>query len=167
MGLLTTDRAEYVFVAPGKFIRAASGEKFMWPTHIRLTKWVTVPYYAPKIHDVIATRMGVLRRDGHVCGYCGDTATTWDHIMPQGRGGENTWNNTIAACQPCNSRKGMRTPEEAGMTLLWNPKNPSKSSYNYDKEQKKIWKMMEEGKLIMPDNFDNDDALEGELDHED
>ena len=48
------------------------------------------------------------------------------------------------------------------MRLLWNPKNPTKK-HNHDKEQARLWKLIEEGNLE-PDDFDNDDALDGELD---
>jgi hypothetical protein len=63
------------------------------------------------------SRAGVLARDGRRCGYCGQTATTIDHVLPRSRGGRNTWLNTVAACGGCNQRKGDRTPAEAGMAL--------------------------------------------------
>jgi 5-methylcytosine-specific restriction endonuclease McrA len=40
-------------------------------------------------------------------------------------GGRNTWKNTVAACDPCNQRKGDRTPAEAGMVLRVQPAAPS------------------------------------------
>ena len=163
MGLVATDRAWILMSVPGKVIRSPQ-QTWPWPTHIVLKNWVTVPFFAPKIHDVFASRMGVLRRDGFTCGYCGATATTWDHIQPQSKGGEDTWVNTIAACQPCNARKGNKTPEQANMKLLWDPKNPAKK-HNHDKEQARIWKLIEEGNLE-PGDLDNDDALGGELDRD-
>jgi 5-methylcytosine-specific restriction endonuclease McrA len=63
------------------------------------------------------SRRGLMARDGHRCGYCGDPASTVDHILPRSRGGKNTWRNTVAACGDCNQRKGDRTPDEAGMRL--------------------------------------------------
>jgi hypothetical protein len=56
-------------------------------------------------------------RDGHRCAYCGGTATTVDHVLPQARGGENTWLDTVAACGGYNHRKGDRTPAEARMPV--------------------------------------------------
>ena len=47
-----------------------------------------------------------------------------DHIEPASRGGQDTWLNLVAACAPCNGRKSDRTPEEAGMRLLWEPYEP-------------------------------------------
>jgi 5-methylcytosine-specific restriction endonuclease McrA len=63
------------------------------------------------------SRAGVFARDSRRCGYCGQTATTIDHVLPRSRGGRNTWLNTVAACGGCNQRKGDRTPAEAGMAL--------------------------------------------------
>jgi 5-methylcytosine-specific restriction endonuclease McrA len=49
---------------------------------------------------------------------------TLDHIIPRSRGGRNTWGNTACACFRCNQRKADRTPHEAGMPMLWEPKTP-------------------------------------------
>jgi 5-methylcytosine-specific restriction endonuclease McrA len=48
-------------------------------------------------------------------------ALTLDHVIPQSRGGANTWENLVAGCKPCNNRKGDRTPAEAGMALAHKP----------------------------------------------
>ncbi|MGH3679111.1 MAG: HNH endonuclease [Natronosporangium sp.] len=74
------------------------------------------------------SRSGVVARDSGRCGYCTDRATTVDHILPRSRGGRNTWKNTVAACGPCNQRKGDRTPAEAGMVLRVKPTAPSWAS---------------------------------------
>jgi len=74
------------------------------------------------------SRGGVLNRDGRRCGYCGGPATTVDHMQPISRGGRNTWPNTVAACDPCNQRKGDRTPAEAGMVLRVKPTTPTWAS---------------------------------------
>ena len=71
------------------------------------------------------SRPGVLARDGRACGYCSRPATTVDHILPASRGGQNTWLNTVAACDGCNQRKGDRIPAEAGMVLRIKPTAPS------------------------------------------
>ena len=71
------------------------------------------------------SRAGVLTRDGHRCVYCGGSASTVDHVLPRSRGGRNTWKNTVAACSPCNQRKGDRTPAEAGMPPRHEPTVPS------------------------------------------
>ena len=72
------------------------------------------------------SRAGVLRRDSFTCGYCrSHVGITVDHIVPTSKGGKNTWTNTVASCDSCNQRKGDRTPQEAGMTLLIKPQAPT------------------------------------------
>lgn len=71
------------------------------------------------------TRAGVLRRDEHRCQYCGiERADTVDHVIPRALGGKSTWKNTVAACRACNQRKRDRTPIQAHMKLLAEPRAP-------------------------------------------
>ena len=95
---------------------------FIKPKSIRLVKYInTVWRYAksPKW-----SKNGVMARDSHKCAFCGGKAATIDHVLPRSRGGKNRWDNTVAACSPCNNKKGCRTPEEAGMKLLVVPRIP-------------------------------------------
>jgi len=72
------------------------------------------------------SRSGVLRRDNFTCSYCGSrTGITVDHVIPTSKGGKNTWTNTVASCDPCNQRKGDRTPQEASMILHVKPEAPT------------------------------------------
>jgi len=73
------------------------------------------------------SRKNILRRDKHVCAYCGrgDLPLTIDHIIPKSNGGEDTWDNLITACLPCNNKKGNRTPAEADMPLRFKPYKPN------------------------------------------
>jgi hypothetical protein len=60
----------------------------------------------------------VFARDGYRCRYCGRTQRlTVDHVLPRCQGGGDELDNLVTACTWCNSRKGPRTPEEAGMVL--------------------------------------------------
>jgi hypothetical protein len=63
----------------------------------------------------------VYAADAWQCVYCGREGDdlTIDHVQPQSRGGATSFENSLTACRSCNSRKGDRTPEEAGMPLLW------------------------------------------------
>jgi adenine-specific DNA-methyltransferase len=54
----------------------------------------------------------VLRFYGRQCIYCGDWATTRDHLLPKSRGGSNRLQNLRPCCTTCNYAKGARTPEE-------------------------------------------------------
>lgn len=66
----------------------------------------------------MATRIRILERDGFRCRYCRDRAITLDHLKPRSQGGSNEDSNLVACCVPCNSRKGPRTPHQAGMVVL-------------------------------------------------
>jgi 5-methylcytosine-specific restriction endonuclease McrA len=68
------------------------------------------------------------------------TDMTVDHIIPQSKGGKNTWSNTICACHWCNNRKGNRTDNEAGMKLLWEPKRPRTNYFVVGSKIPKEWK---------------------------
>lgn len=90
------------------------------PSVIRLRRYVRVPYR----RRVPLSRRAVFARDSHACQYCGDGAENIDHIVPRSRGGDHVWENVVAACRRCNTRKGDRTPVEAGMSLRAEPRAP-------------------------------------------
>lgn len=79
-------------------------------------------------NKIAFSRRNLIRRDGNTCQYCGDHSSgvelTVDHVFPQSRGGQSIWINCVAACLPCNFKKGNRTPEEANMELLTKPYEP-------------------------------------------
>jgi 5-methylcytosine-specific restriction endonuclease McrA len=90
------------------------------PSVVRLRTFVRVPYR----RRAALSRRGVFLRDESTCQYCGRTAENVDHIHPRSRGGAHEWENVVAACRRCNSRKKDRTPEEAGMALRRAPYAP-------------------------------------------
>lgn len=53
-----------------------------------------------------ALKKAVLRRDDHICNYCGGPATSADHVIPKSKGGMDELSNLVAACIPCNASKG-------------------------------------------------------------
>ena len=57
---------------------------------------------------------------GHRCVYCGRVRTRLgvDHVQPLSRGGRHEIGNVLPACRRCNTKKGARLPEEAGMTIV-------------------------------------------------
>lgn len=77
-------------------------------------------------------------RDGYHCAYCGHkffkTQLNVEHIVPKSKGGITSWTNCITSCLACNSKKRDRTPEEAGMPLLFKPFVPV-----YDQEYFRNW----------------------------
>jgi 5-methylcytosine-specific restriction endonuclease McrA len=119
------------------------------PTVIRLRRYVNVPRRAAHW-----SRRGVLERDRYTCAYCGirpggkqsghiltKGRFTIDHVIPVSRGGKNTWVNTVCACQVCNQRKSNRTPHEAKMKLLWEPKTPRTNYVVLSGEIPTAWKV--------------------------
>lgn len=84
------------------------------------------------LFDVVPafSKLKLFRRDRMACAYCGERfherELQCEHIVPESRGGGWTWMNLVTACGPCNGRKADRTPEEAGMPLLYLPHVPSR-----------------------------------------
>lgn len=121
-------RRALVLVLGGKAdVVSANGHRFRSehltlaaPSVIRLRRFVAVPYR----RRAALSRRGVFIRDGHLCQYCGRTAENVDHVVPRSRAGPHAWENVVAACRRCNSRKKDRTPTEAGMVLRSTPFAP-------------------------------------------
>ncbi|MFR9753508.1 HNH endonuclease [Nocardia sp. 004] len=136
--LLVTGVAESIADHEPHFpIRSQHRELFL-PQTIKLLRYVYLEYTALVHDESKATQAGVLRRDRHRCGYCASSARTVDHIRPRSQGGPNTWSNLVACCVPCNTAKADRTPEEAGMRLLWQPTAPT----HRIRQQRRIWKQL-------------------------
>jgi len=90
------------------------------PSVVRLRQFVSVPFR----RRVAVSRRAVMARDGGLCQYCGGRADSIDHVVPRSKGGEHTWENVVAACRPCNSRKEDRLLDEVGMVLRRRPAVP-------------------------------------------
>ena len=93
------------------------------PSIVLLTRYDRLPN-----KEVRYTRHSIYERDGHRCQYCGkkfrEIELNLDHVIPREAGGDSTWTNTVCSCVPCNSRKANRTPAQAGMRLLKEPRKP-------------------------------------------
>ena len=91
------------------------------PSVIRLLEYRRIPHQTRSL-----SRKNILMRDRYTCQYCHRTLPsgelTLDHVVPRSRAGESAWENLVACCNPCNNRKGSRTPEEAGMRLARQPR---------------------------------------------
>lgn len=99
---------------------------FAIPSVIRLTQRVRRPFHQRRL-----TRPEVFTRDGYRCQYCGRETRelTLDHVVPRSQGGGHSWENVVSACKLCNRRKGGRTPEQANMKLLNQPRAPRGYGY--------------------------------------
>ncbi|MHB8669305.1 MAG: HNH endonuclease [Acidimicrobiales bacterium] len=98
---------------------------FPIPSVIRLAHFVKVPFRA----RAALNRRAVFARDGHRCQYCGATAENIDHVVPRSRGGEHIWENVVAACRPCNTRKEDRLLHETGLSLRHRPSAPKELTW--------------------------------------
>ncbi len=95
------------------------------PAVIRLRTFVKVPY----ARRVPLNRKAVFARDRGRCQYCRKAAENLDHVVPRSRGGTHTWENVVAACRRCNTRKGNRTPSESGLSLQRAPTAPRRHGW--------------------------------------
>ena len=95
------------------------------PSVIRLTHFVKVPFRA----RAALNRRAVFARDGNRCQYCGAAAKNIDHVIPRSRGGEHIWENVVAACRPCNTRKEDRSVHDAGLVLRRRPAAPKELTW--------------------------------------
>jgi len=95
-------------------------EDYQIPSVIRLRRYVKVP----RNRSIPCNTRTVLARDRHKCAYCGEKATTMDHVDPKKNYGPHLWSNVVASCQRCNNKKGHRSLAEMGWTLLIEPSRP-------------------------------------------
>ena len=92
------------------------------PSVVRLRRYVPVPYS----RALPLSRRAVFMRDDHRCQYCGNSAENIDHVIPKVQGGQHRWDNVVSACRRCNTRKGGRTPAQAGLKLMRPPARPGR-----------------------------------------
>lgn len=112
--------------------------KIKLPLIVQLLEWMG---YKPKREEVSFSANAVYQRDRNFCQYwhkdengkrfkhrCTVDDRTIDHIMPVSRGGKGGFLNCVCACRHCNERiKKNRTPKEAGLVLIQEPKVPKRS----------------------------------------
>jgi 5-methylcytosine-specific restriction endonuclease McrA len=93
---------------------------------IPLPSVVVLKEYVRPARTAAFTRFNLFLRDEFICQYCGaKESLTFDHVTPRSRGGRTTWSNVVAACGPCNLRKGSKTLKQAGMSLRRPPQRPT------------------------------------------
>ncbi|AZI59525.1 HNH endonuclease [Nakamurella antarctica] len=117
--LILAGKAVSIFDRDGSAVHSAR-LVIQLPAVVRLNRYVRVPYRAPSS----VTRAGILRRDKKACAYCGGKGETVDHVIPRSRGGKHTWENCVACCSRCNTRKADRTLDELGWHLRITPRPP-------------------------------------------
>ena len=128
--IISTERAFVIFYKGNAQVIAEHPESFglvnkeldiKKPSIIKVNTYVDIKY-----QKVSLNRENIYKRDNYECVYCGcsDKRTlTLDHVIPQSKGGPNTWDNLVTACKACNGEKADMTVEEYTNELP-NPKRP-------------------------------------------
>lgn len=91
------------------------------PTIIASSRYSEIP-----VKTFRPTKNNIWIRDKGICQYSGKKLkpeeANIDHPFPKSRGGSNTWENMVLCHKHINSKKGNKTPEEAGLKLIRKPK---------------------------------------------
>lgn len=114
--------ADVTWTHPVKFGLVNPELEIFKPSVIKVRSYVNVPY-----RKVALSRDNIFKRDNYECVYCGESGErsklTLDHVVPQSKGGPNTWNNLVTSCKKCNNEKADLTLEEYGKKIPV-PKRP-------------------------------------------
>lgn len=86
-----------------KKIQTPSRDDLYWPS-------VIVNFNANSFKkEVKLKKESLFYRDHCSCVYCGKSLTvqtlTYDHYIPRSKGGHHGWDNVVASCKDCNSKK--------------------------------------------------------------
>ncbi|OYV50366.1 MAG: HNH endonuclease [Rhodospirillales bacterium 20-60-12] len=109
---------------------------------MRLPSVIALKDFIPTSRQPAFTRFNVFLRDSFSCQYCAAhrpaQELTFDHVIPRARGGRTTWENVVAACGPCNLRKGSKLPREIHMHPRLTPRRPTS------------WELQDRGRAFPP-----------------
>jgi 5-methylcytosine-specific restriction endonuclease McrA len=95
-------------------------------TRIKIPSVVVLKDYVKPQKRVAFTRFNLFLRDEFRCQYCGSKGDlTFDHVVPRASGGITSWENVVAACSPCNLKKGAKALHRSGLSLRKPPRRPS------------------------------------------
>lgn len=100
-------------------------DNFLVPLVLRLIKSIR-KFYGKAVRW---SKYNLFIRDGFTCQYCGTKVNpnklTVDHVVPQDLGGKTEWENCVASCTVCNSKKANKRLHEVGYTLKKKPIQPT------------------------------------------
>lgn len=102
-----------------KKIQTPSRDDLYWPS-------VIVNYNSNSFKkEVRLKKESLFYRDHCNCMYCGKELTlstlTYDHYMPKSKGGLHRWDNVVASCKDCNSKKDNKVGKMTPKRLPWTP----------------------------------------------
>lgn len=104
-------------------ILTPSRNDLYWPS-------VIANHNTKKFKNEVRLRKNTLfyREDG-ICFYCTKPITTnnmtYDHYIPRKHGGGHDWDNVVACCEDCNTKKGDKLPEGQWKGTRYIPYKPS------------------------------------------
>lgn len=120
-GFVLVDKGKAEIVKSDENPIVSGYREYVRPVIIRLLKYIK--HFSRSLRP---NRNRIYKRDGYQCVYCGSPRNlTLDHVMPKSRGGKNSWINLVTSCIKCNLKKADRTPEEARMSMIKKPFEPT------------------------------------------
>ena len=92
---------------------------------------IKLKYYIRFRKTIAPNRKNILKRDNYMCQYCMrvNVSLTIDHVIPKDKGGSEKWENLVAACSDCNSKKSNKLLKQTNMKLYKKPMKPSHLFY--------------------------------------
>ena len=135
--LVVAGKADCVLEHPAAALIRSPSMAIAVPAVVRLRRYVRVPYQAPPA----VTRAGILRRDSRRCAYCHGRGDTVDHVIPKSRGGSHSWENCVACCVRCNTRKADRLLDELDWSVPFIPGPPRRRAGRWwpDEDADPVW----------------------------
>jgi len=135
LNVVSPERA-YSYICRGKVVVEKFAEKFLTTTEksFKVPLVIRFSYMIRQVYKrkVPWSKPNVLIRDRYTCAYCGKVDKkhmTVDHVIPKDLGGKNTFENTTAACEKCNNKKGNKTTLECGMFPKHKLRQPTISEF--------------------------------------
>jgi 5-methylcytosine-specific restriction endonuclease McrA len=118
-----------VFLGKAEVLHASDGAE---PMHfgvgeLPIPSVVKLRYHVRRpLPDLKLSRRSIFARDNFTCQYCGAQSRdlTIDHIVPKRHGGAMAWENLVACCRRCNTKKGDKMLHVTGMRLMRQPRRP-------------------------------------------
>ena len=112
---------------------------------LALPSVIALKAYVAQKPNPAFTRFNVFLRDRFCCQYCGTVFSasnlTFDHVLPRSKGGRTNWENVVAACSPCNFRKGNKISSQCNMQPMAKPGAPN------------VWQLQENGRAFPPNHL--------------
>lgn len=116
-----------LYLGKAELLHARGDRLYGWRMDVDTPSVVKLRHHVRRpLPQLRLSRRNVLARDAYLCQYCGTGGRdlTIDHVMPRRLGGGASWENLVACCRRCNSRKGDRELRNSGMRLMREPRRP-------------------------------------------